>query len=230
MNTIDLNLKKLQEQVTKAELSFGRKPGSVRILAVSKGQALEKILQAVASGQRAFGENYLQEALSKIEALTQANLAWHYIGAIQANKTRAIAENFAWVHSVDRLSIAQRLNDQRPATLPPLNVCIQVNIDDETSKAGTRLQTLPELAQALAQLPHLKLRGLMTIPQARQDFTAQRKPFRQLRLALENLQQQGFTVDTLSMGMSQDFTAAIAEGATIIRIGTAIFGERRKSL
>ena len=184
-----------------------------------------------AAGQRFFGESYLQEAMAKVEALASANadgIEWHFIGPLQSNKTQAVATNFAWVHALDRLKIARRLSAQRPADLPPLNVCIQVNISGEASKAGTTLAALPELATAVAALPGLRLRGLMALPARSETLEEQRRPFQRLREALEQLNRDGMALDTLSMGMSGDLEAAIAEGATIVRVGTAIFGARVK--
>ena len=183
---------------------------------------------AHAAGQRAFGENYLQEALDKMAALKDRapDIEWHFIGPIQSNKTRPIAEHFSWVHSVDRLKIAQRLSEQRPAALPPLDICIQVNVSGEASKSGCTPQELPALAQAVAGLPGLRLRGLMTIPEPAATEAGQRRPLRALRELADQLRAQGIALDTLSMGMSADLAAAIAEGATMVRIGTAIFGER----
>lgn len=226
METIHSRLNQVRQQVLATEHQYARPAGSVQILAVSKNQAATTILEAVNAGQRAFGENYLQEALTKITALSAYNLEWHFTGSIQANKTKAIAENFSWIHGVDRYSIARRLSEQCPANKPELNVCIQVNIDNEPTKAGVTLTELPKLATAVAQLPRLKLRGLMTIPTPRQNFCEQRQPYQQLHQAFLQLQASGLLLDTLSMGMSDDFAAAIAEGATIVRIGTAIFGKR----
>lgn len=225
-NIIANNFTTLKQKIAQVEQKYQRASGSVQLLAVSKGQSLENIRQALTTGQRAFGENYLQEALTKIKALVNENIEWHFVGAIQSNKTKVIAEHFDWVHTVDRLSIAERLSLQRPQSLLPLNICIQVNADQEETKAGVGLDELGVLAAQVAQLPQLKLRGLMTIPAPKQDFTAQRATFQKLRIALEQLQRQGLSVDTLSMGMSDDFVAAIAEGATIIRVGTALFGRR----
>jgi PLP dependent protein len=224
--SIKKNLIEIIQQIQNAEQQYGKPSGSVQLLAVSKHQPLSKLQQALSAGQHWFAESYLQEALPKIHALIKQKIEWHFIGNIQGNKTRAIATHFAWVHSVDRLSIAERLSTQRPTTLPPLNICIQVNIDDETQKAGAAITELINLTTAISKLPNLKLRGLMAIPKPRRDFTEQRAVFKKLRFAFEQLQQQGFDLDTLSMGMSDDFTAAIAEDATIVRIGRAIFGER----
>lgn len=226
MNDILSRLIATKQQIQVAEQKYGRPSGSVQLLAVSKGQPIAKIQTAITAGQRCFGENYAQEALTKITALQQENLEWHFIGKIQTNKTKSIAENFAWVHSIDRLQVAQRLNDQRAQHLLPLNVCIEVNVSEEKTKSGVMITELYELANAIVKLPRLKLRGLMTIPAITYDFSEQRKPYAILYKAYLDLQQQGFTLDTLSMGMSNDFVAAIAEGSTMVRIGTAIFGER----
>ena len=223
---IQQSLAQVRLRIQAAEQHYQRLPGSVSLLAVSKTRPAEDLLQAIAAGQSCFGENYLQEALEKIAALEQYPLQWHFIGPIQSNKTRPIAEYFDWVHSVDRLKIAQRLSEQRPTHLPPLNICLQVNIDGEASKSGCSLQALPELVAQVATLPGLRLRGLMTIPEPQSEIEQQRKPFCQLREAMTSLQQQGYELDTLSMGMSGDLEAAIAEGATMVRIGTDIFGAR----
>lgn len=203
---------------------------AVQLLAVSKTFPAEAVLEAIVAGQLAFGENYLQEALDKIAAVAaavpEARVEWHFIGPIQSNKTRPLAANFAWVHTVERLKIAQRLSEQRPPELPPLNVCLQVNISGEASKSGVAPADLPELARQVAALPHLRLRGLMAIPEPETDVLKQRAAFAQVRALFDRLIQDGFQLDTLSMGMSGDAAAAIAEGATIVRIGSAIFGER----
>jgi hypothetical protein len=200
----------------------------VHLLAVSKTQPAEAVRAAFDAGQRAFGENYVQEALAKIAALAdlRAQLQWHLIGPLQSNKTRVVAEAFDWVQSVDRLKIAQRLSEQRPPGLPPLNICLQVNISGEASKSGVLPAELPALAEAVAALPRLRLRGLMAIPEPEEDFERQRAPHRALRELLEALNAQGLALDTLSMGMSADVEAAIAEGATLVRVGTALFGAR----
>lgn len=203
-----------------------RRKESIELLAVSKGFSAVAVREAYQAGQRAFGESYIQEALDKIELLRDLPLQWHFIGPIQSNKTRAIATHFAWVHSVDRLKIAERLSAQRPASLPLLNVCIQVNVSGEDSKSGVAPGGLVELAQAVARLPHLKLRGLMAIPARAEGLEAQRVPFAKLRELVQQINTQGLALDTLSMGMSHDFSAAVLEGATIVRVGTAIFGER----
>lgn len=205
---------------------YGRLPEQVRLLAVSKTRSTDEIRHLIDQGQRCFGENYLQEAIDKITRLRQHQLEWHYIGKIQSNKTRPIAEYFDWVHTVDRLKIAQRLNDQRPADLAPLKVCIQINSSGESSKGGVSFSELPALAFAIRKLRRLELRGMMTLPAPADDFESQRQPFRAMREARDSLRQQGLELDTLSMGTSSDFEAAIAEGATLIRIGTALFGPR----
>lgn len=220
------NLNRVREQIVKAASAYKRKPDSILLLAVSKKKPATDIRQAWELGQRDFGENYLQEALQKVEELKDLDITWHFIGAIQSNKTRNIAEAFDWAHCIDRAKIARRLSEQRPPDLGPLNVCIQVNIDHESSKAGIELAELPELANAIHQLPGIRLRGLMTIPAPQESFDLQRPAFAKLANALESLRQQGIDCDTLSMGMTQDMEAAIAEGSTLVRIGTAIFGER----
>lgn len=209
-----------------AEQRFQRPAGSVGLLAVSKMQQLDAIAAAAAAGQRCFGENYVQEALEKIAGLAALDLEWHFIGPVQTNKTRLIAENFAWVHSVDRLKVAERLNAQRPAHLPPLNVCLQVNISQEATKSGLDVADVFAVAQAVTVLPRLRWRGLMAIPAPTADFDAQRQSFARVRQAQERLIAAGLAPDCLSMGMSDDLEAAIAEGATLVRIGTAIFGPR----
>lgn len=214
----------VQARIRAAELQFQRPPDSVRLLAVSKTHPASAVAALAAAGQRSFGENYVQEALDKMAELAALDLEWHFIGPIQANKTRSIAEHFAWVHSVDRLKIAERLNTQRPDELPPLNVCLEVNIDREPSKHGFDESELADVAQAVAALPRLRLRGLMAIPAPAADFTVQRQPFARLREWKERLNVEG--LDTLSMGMSDDLEAAIAEGATLVRIGAALFGPR----
>ena len=228
--TISQRLAAVHEQIRAAEQQYGRKTGSVQLLAVSKTRPIEDLLEAQHAGQTAFGENYLQDALPKIVALAKLGSSpkpqWHFIGPIQSNKTRDIAEYFDWVHSIDRLKIARRLNEQRPPNLPPLSICLQVNIDNETSKSGVLPGEVLGLATEIQQLPNLILRGLMAIPTATSDFEQQRRAFRHLRELYEQLQQQGIPLDTLSMGMTNDLEAAIAEGSTMVRIGTAIFGER----
>ena len=202
---------------------------ATHILAVSKAVAAERLRAAFACGQRAFGESYLQEALPKQEALRDLAIDWHFIGPVQANKTRPLAEHFAWVHSVDRLRIAERLSQQRPADLPLMNVCIQVNIDHEASKSGVPPEDLPALAHRIAALPRLRLRGLMAIPRPTHDPAAQADAFRRVHLLQESLGHEGLALDTLSMGMSDDLESAVAQGATWVRIGSAIFGTRPTS-
>ncbi len=226
MTTIASNLQAVRDAIFSAAAEAGRRASEVELLAVSKTFAADKIRAAYSAGQRCFAESYVQEAMDKIAALQDLPIDWHYIGPIQSNKTRAIAENFAWVHSVDRLKIAERLSAQRPARLPDLQVCLQVNISGEDSKSGVRPNEVSGLAHAIAKLPRLKLRGLMTVPAPGGGIAAQRLPFAQLRKLRDELNRQGLQLDTLSMGMSHDFAAAIAEGATIVRIGTAIFGAR----
>lgn len=225
--TIAQRLATVQERIRAAEQQYGRKAGSVQLLAVSKTRPVEDLREAQRAGQTAFGENYLQDALPKIAALTNPRPQWHFIGPLQSNKTRDIAEHFDWVHSIDRLKIARRLSEQRPENLSPLSICLQVNIDNEATKSGMLPDEVPTLATQINTLPNLRLRGLMAIPSATTDFEQQRVPFRHLHELYEQLQQQGIALDTLSMGMSNDLEAAIAEGSTLVRIGTAIFGERR---
>lgn len=226
MKSIAQNLQSIYERIHGAEQKYGRAAGSVALLAVSKTHPAEKIRAAVACGQRQFGENYLQEALRKIPEIHAPGLVWHFIGPIQSNKTRGIAEHFSWVHSVDRIKIARRLNDMRPGSLPPLNICIQVNISGEATKSGIATDGLAVMAAQINELSRLRLRGLMAMPEATEDITAQRRVFRTMREYLEQLRAAGYPLDTLSMGTTQDMEAAIAEGATIVRIGTAIFGPR----
>ena len=226
MTTIASNLQAVRDAINAAATGAGRQANEISLLAVSKTFAPDALREAYLAGQTRFAESYVQEALDKIAALRDIPIEWHYIGPIQSNKTRAIAENFAWVHSVDRLKIAERLSEQRPAQLPELQVCLQVNISMETSKSGVVPDEAGALAHAIAKLPGLKLRGLMAVPAPSDDFAAQRLPFAQLRRLRNQLNRQGLQLDTLSMGMSHDFAAAIAEGATIVRIGTAIFGVR----
>jgi hypothetical protein len=226
-NTIADPLAKVTARIQQAAQAAGRKCETVRLIAVSKTQPAEAVAQAYACGQREFGENYLQEAAEKQAALTHlTEIVWHFIGPIQSNKTRPIAENFAWIHSIDREKVAQRLNDQRPMNLAPLQVCLQVNVDDETTKSGVSLTELPALAKAISQLPRLQLRGLMAIPAAANSPEQQAAAFAKLRDAMQGLNAQGYSLDTLSMGMSGDMAAAIAEGATMVRVGTDIFGKR----
>ena len=220
------NLRKIRDLLAEAAVEAGRSPEDVHLLAVSKKQPLEKILAAADAGQRDFGENTVQEGIEKVTKLTQRRLCWHFIGHIQSNKTRAVAEHFDWVHSVDKLKTAKRLSEQRPESLGDLNVCIQVNIDEEASKSGVTPDAVGELARAVAGLPRLRLRGLMCLPAIRDTFDEQRIPFARTRELAKLLAREGLIMDTLSMGMSDDFRAAIMEGATIVRIGTAVFGPR----
>lgn len=229
MTNIAKNLEIVLSQINYACQNAQRSFDDLLLLAVSKTRSAEELAIAYEKGQRHFGENYLQEALDKIEQLNSLDICWHFIGPIQSNKTRAIAENFDWVHSVDRLKIAQRLSAQRPDQTPPLNICLQINISEEKSKSGILPNQLPELATQILALPNIRLRGLMAIPASSSDPIQQRKPFQQMQQLLQQLKQQHPDhpeLDTLSMGMSGDMEAAIAEGATIVRIGTAIFGAR----
>ncbi|MGN7741304.1 YggS family pyridoxal phosphate-dependent enzyme [Pseudomonas sp. 22526] len=223
MSTIADNIALVSARIRAAAQASQRDASSIRLLAVSKTKPAAALREAYAAGLRDFGENYLQEALGKQAELGDLPLSWHFIGPIQSNKTRAIAENFAWVHSVDRLKIAQRLSEQRPADLPPLNICIQVNVSGEASKSGCAPADLPALASAIGALPRLKLRGLMAIPEPTEDRAAQDAAFAAVRRLNESLD---LPTDTLSMGMSHDLEAAIAQGATWVRIGTALFGAR----
>ena len=223
MSTIAKNIAKVRTRIREAAQACGRDPESVGLLAVSKTKPAAAVREAHACGQRDFGENYLQEALNKQAELGDLELTWHFIGPIQSNKTRPIAEHFAWVHSVDRLKIAQRLSEQRPTQLPPLNICLQVNVSGEASKSGCAPEELAALAQAVSQLPNLRLRGLMTIPEPTSDLAQQHAACARLRQLRDDL---NLELDVLSMGMSDDLEAAIAEGATWVRIGTALFGAR----
>jgi hypothetical protein len=224
MSDIRINLVALRQRLANACIAAGRKPDDVRILAVSKAFGHDAIREAVATGQTEFGESYLQEALGKIAQFPRAELVWHFIGPIQSNKSRGIAEHFDWVHGVDRIKIAQRLSEHRPATLPPLNVCVQVNISGEASKSGCDPMDAPALCAAVATLPRLKLRGLMAIPQPGAGDA--RAPYKTLRKLFDQIRQSGLELDTLSAGMSDDLEAAIAEGSTLVRVGSAIFGPR----
>ncbi len=220
------NLRKIRDLLDEAARDAGREPDTVSLLAVSKKQPAEAVLEAASAGQRDFGENQVREGVDKIAETAAHGLTWHFIGQLQSNKTRQVAEHFDWVHSLDRLKIARRLDEQRPAERGPLDVCLQVNIDDEASKGGIEPEAVPELASAVAELPRLRLRGLMCLPKIRQEFEAQRQPFRRLRQLADELCERGFDLDTLSMGMTDDYRAAVFEGATIVRIGTAVFGPR----
>ncbi|MDO9106832.1 MAG: YggS family pyridoxal phosphate-dependent enzyme [Methylovulum sp.] len=217
-------LKQIHSQIQSAELAAHRKSGSVLLLAVSKTKPAGDIVVAYQAGQRHFGENYVQEALLKQRVLGAFDISWHFIGPIQSNKTKAIAAHFSWVHSVDSLKIAQRLSDQRPDSLPPLNICLQVNISGEASKSGISLDGLPSLCAQIADLPGIRLRGVMAVPAPVADFEQQCLPYRKLYQAVAEL--ESFRLDTFSFGMTGDLRAAIAEGSTIVRIGTALFGAR----
>ncbi|OQW74278.1 MAG: YggS family pyridoxal phosphate enzyme [Proteobacteria bacterium ST_bin11] len=224
MNSIDERFAKVREQLRQAEIDAQRPRNSVQLLAVSKTKPAADIAAAYRLGQRHFGENYLQEALKKQQELAAFNISWHFIGPIQSNKTKPIAQQFAWVHSVDRLKIAERLSEQRPDYLPPLNICLQVNISDEGSKSGIELADLPGLIEQVGKLPNLRLRGVMAIPEPQQDYHAQCLPYRRLYQAARQIDRGD--LDTFSFGMSGDLQAAVAEGSTLVRIGTALFGER----
>jgi pyridoxal phosphate enzyme (YggS family) len=230
MSTIGTNLQAVEATIAAAAGAADRPASSVHLLAVSKTFPPEAVLEAMAAGQRAFGENYLQEALDKMQAVARMApgqaVEWHFIGPIQSNKTRPIATHFQWVHSVEKLKTAQRLSEQRPLELGPLNICLQVNISGEDSKSGVSVGELPALAQQVAALPNLRLRGLMAIPAPQDDPAMQREPFARLRGLFEGLRRDGLALDTLSMGMSADLGAAVLEGATIVRVGSAIFGVR----
>ena len=226
MTSISNRLQDILATIQSAKLATQRTQ-SVNLLAVSKAQSALAIREAYAAGQKLFGENYLQEALDKQSQLADLAIEWHFIGPIQSNKTQLIAQHFDWVHSIDRLKIAQRLNDARPATLAPLQVCIQVNISNEESKSGVTQQELESLANAISLMPQLKLRGLMAIPEPSTDNNKQRLQFKQVRECYDALLAKGFLLDTLSIGMSDDYPIAIEEGATIVRIGSAWFGARQ---
>ena len=229
MTTISANLQAVLARIQEATRNSGRSPEEVRLLAVSKTWPAASVRMAAEAGQKAFGENYVQEGVDKIRETGLSDLEWHFIGPLQSNKTRAVAEAFDWVHTVDRLKIAERLSEQRPANLPALQVCIQVNVSNERTKSGVSLDETATLARRVAELPRIKLRGLMAIPEPVDDFAQQRAAFHRLRDAFEQLNKEGLSLDTLSMGMSHDLEAAIAEGSTIVRVGTAIFGERNKA-
>lgn len=223
---IEKRYQAIKARIHAAARQHNREPDHIQLLAVSKTRPAEAILQLNHLGQHAFGESYLQESLEKIQSLHEMSIVWHFIGPIQSNKSRPIAEQFSWVHSVDRLKLARRLSEQRPASLPPLNICLQVNVSGEASKSGCQWQELEALAMEISQLPRLRLRGLMCIPAPSPDFEQQRLPFARLRERYEELQRKGLELDTLSMGMSSDMEAAIAEGSTMVRIGTDLFGPR----
>lgn len=226
MPNIPHNLQTIGAEIAECCKPVNRAFSNVQLLAVSKRHSVDAIEQAYAAGQRAFGENYVQELVEKAAALQSLDIEWHFIGALQSNKSKDIAAVASWVHTVDRLKIARRLSEQRPAELPPLNVCLQVNVNNEANKSGVSLDELAALAEAVSALPNLTLRGLMAIPEATRDEATQRANFALLAAAKDTLNTKGYALDTLSMGMSGDMPAAIAEGATIVRIGTAIFGTR----
>ena len=227
MSTLASALQSVRARIDRAARAAGRGGSEIQLLAVSKTWPAPRLREAWQAGQRAFGENYAQEGVQKIGQLSDLTIEWHFIGPVQSNKTRALAENFAWVHSVDREKIAERLSAARPPELPPLNVCLQVNVSGEATKGGVAPADACALARAVARLPHMRLRGLMTLPQPEHDQEAQRKWFRMLREIRDRVAAEGIALDTLSMGMSDDLEAAILEGATIVRVGTAVFGPRR---
>ena len=224
MNDIKQRFIKINSQIRHAECATGRRKGSVQLLAVSKTKPASDIVIAYQTGQRHFGESYLQEALKKQQELSAFDITWHFIGPIQSNKTKAIAAHFSWVHSVDRLKIAKRLSEQRPAYLPALKICLQVNISAEATKSGAMIEELPRLINAVSELPNIQLRGVMAIPEPESDVEIQKKPYRQLYQLVKQLNRP--ELDTFSFGMTGDLKAAIAEGSTIVRIGTALFGAR----
>jgi pyridoxal phosphate enzyme (YggS family) len=226
LSMIETQLQAVRQRIERAALACGRQPDDILLLAVSKTRPVEDVTAAYAAGCRDFGENYVQEGEQKILLTPKLKARWHFIGPIQSNKTRVIAEHFDWVHSIDRLKIAQRLSEQRDEGAAPLQLCVQVNISNEASKGGVTVEELPELCAGIVDLPRLQLRGLMAIPAPTDDPAAQRKAFAAVRAAFESLRQQWPRLDTLSMGMSADLEAAIAEGATIVRVGTDIFGAR----
>lgn len=227
MTTIASNLQAVRGRIAAAAKACGRDPDDILLLAVSKTWPASCVAAAADAGQRDFGENYAQEGADKIAALTQRDLVWHFIGPLQSNKTKTVANDFEWVHSIDRLKIAERLSAQRDVHLPPLSICLQVNVSGESSKSGVATDALSELADAVSALPGLRLRGLMCVPEPSDDVALQRARFATLRQCMAELNARGLALDTLSMGMSHDLEAAIAEGATIVRVGTAIFGARQ---
>jgi pyridoxal phosphate enzyme (YggS family) len=219
-------LREIRDLLDESARDAGRRPEDLSLLAVSKRQPLDKLLEAAAAGQRDFGENTVQEGIDKVTKLADKGLIWHFIGHLQSNKTRPVAEHFDWVHTIDRLKTAKRLSEQRPDSLGDLNVCIQVNVDNEAGKSGAASDGVLELAREIVTLPRLVLRGLMCLPAIRTGFEAQRVPFARLREIAETMRSEGLDIDTLSMGMTDDYRAAVFEGATIVRIGTALFGPR----
>jgi PLP dependent protein len=229
MDTIEKRLQAVKSRIARACAAAGRDPRDIVLVAVSKTFPVDAVRAAHAAGQRDFGENHAQDAVAKIDALADLDLVWHFIGPVQSNKTRAIAERFAWVHSIDRLKVAERLAAQRPEALPPLQACIQVNVSGEATKSGVAPAEARALARAVAELPRLRLRGLMAIPEPTDDPTLQRRRFESLRDLRDRLAAEGLALDTLSMGMSDDLETAIAAGATMVRVGTAIFGARPRA-
>ncbi|MCP5229630.1 YggS family pyridoxal phosphate-dependent enzyme [Accumulibacter sp.] len=229
MTSLSAKLQAVLARIARAARHYGRDPGDVALVAVSKTWPARAVEELALAGQKAFAESFVQEGVEKVAQLRGLGLDWHFVGSLQSNKTRLLAENFNWVHSVDRLRIAERLSEQRPASLPPLSVCLQVNVSGEVSKSGVSPAEAAALAHAVAVLPRLRLRGLMAIPARSDGLAEQRRPFRLLRELSERLRADGLLLDTLSMGMSHDFEAAIAEGATLVRVGTAIFGERNRA-
>ena len=226
MHDVDAALNAVRTRIGELETQYGREPGSVSLLAVSKTKPPEAVRAAIAAGQHAFGENHLQDAMTKVDALAGQGASWHFIGAVQSNKTRSIAACFDWVHTIEREKIAIRLSEQRPADRGPLDACIQVNVSGEHTKGGVDPREVEPLARVVSELPGLRLRGLMALPRPSSDLESQRIPFRQLREIRDQLNSRGFELDTLSMGMTGDLEAAVAEGATVVRVGTAIFGPR----
>ena len=223
------NLRKIRDLLAKAAVDAGREADGIRLLAVSKKQPVSSVIDAATAGQRDFGENFVQEGLEKIVAAGHDDLCWHFIGHLQSNKTQAVAEHFDWVHTVDRFKTAERLSNQRPERMRDLNICLQVNIDVEPGKSGVAVIEVLALARKVAALPRIQLRGLMCLPKMRSGVDAQRKPFARLRELSDTLLTDGIAIDTLSMGMSGDYQAAILEGSTIVRIGTAVFGPREQT-
>ena len=228
MIRVTKNLANVRDLLAKSAADADRDAESIRLLAVSKKQPISSVIEAAAAGQRDFGENFVQEGLEKIAGTGRDDLSWHYIGHLQSNKTQTVADHFDWVHTVDRFKIAERLSNQRPKHMRDLNICLQVNIDNEPGKSGIAVIEVMALARKMAALPRIRLRGLMCLPKMRSGFNAQREPFARLRELSDTLLIDGIEVDTLSMGMSGDFQAAILEGSTIVRIGTAVFGPRER--
>ncbi len=227
MSTISSNLKRIRDEISRCESVYGRPENAVKLLAVSKTKPISMIMEAIQQGQCDFGENYVDDALSKITATREYPCEWHFIGHLQSNKTKAVAENFSWIHTIDRVKTAQRLSRQRPASLGALNCCIQINIDREPSKSGIPIDSLSELMHSVSELPNLNLRGLMVIPAPRKTQREQREIFSRVYRHFSRMQAELPQLDTLSMGMSEDMEAAIAEGSTMVRIGTAVFGARQ---